>query len=788
MMENSIEYLNNYNYNKIEWDNTIELYTNVSKSQLQDTVLYTLDTENTNHKNERCITYATQLMEFGIHKHKDNKYKFINKEDRKMLLFTHPDNFWEYIHNIPNQRLLFYVFNAEYDVNNLLNFAIRKYDLIEAVADIEEVEEYDDMYVQKNSFLTTSDSYVYSKISRNGKIYKCDIQLGTIRSGKTKGIKKITIIDMSKKTTGTLKSNVESFTSLKMNKDDLDYSVYRDYGHKNYLDEELLYMWNDVYCLADFTIEYVYSGKYKHTDKLTTSSMALMNYKDELQEDIINAINNTSHKLHKIALKMYKVIERTKLKYMLLNKDNGKYKKLFEEYQNYLWKYKGSNKEFIIDKYFTPKEVFDFIFPKLNYEEFDYCKNSYCGGITRFSNKKTVGKWINKKGMGIDINSSFPYSYTHFKLPYDVGNKIDLRVNKMKKSKLYILRFKVNTFSIKKDKEPNISKVMINLNKGSKKDMETWVKENNTTCIINCTSIDYEYFIKNYNYTGLELLDGMEFNCLQGFFDKFTNKFYPMKSQKGVSKGIRSWVKLILNGVYGKFGQNKSSEMRLDVYNKNTNSIDDVIARKDDDVINLLSDGVYLPLASFVTSYSRLHLLKVLNKINSTKGIQWEYCDTDSAYVTGNVDILKEALKEYIDFDNTGQLGLWKIEKYFDKILIIGIKKYIYYGNEIENKDYSYHCTLSGINRKYFKFIEEYCNIDENCICENIGEHEEYIKKINNNETSYYVSENKDNPFIYKNRECTEIIKGAYQSIRKKTVIDGQILYGTIYCIKGDIA
>lgn len=786
-MENSIEYLNNYNYKKIQWDNYVEQYKNVTQSQINDTVLYALDTENTNFNNERCITYATQLMEFGTKKSRTNEYNFINSEDRIMNLFTHPDKFWEYVHNIPNQKLLFYVFNAEYDVNNLLNFAIKKYNLIEVEPDIEEVEEYDNMYISKNKFLNSSDSYVYSKISRNGKIYKCDIQLGTIKSGKTKGIKKITIIDMAKKTTGNLKSNVESFTTLKMNKNDLDYTIFRDYGHKYYKDEELLYMWNDVYCLSEFVIEYVYSGKYAHTDKLTTSSMALANYKDELCEDMKEAYFNKKHKLHKLSVKFYNLCANTKLKYMIANRENGKHKKMFKEYEEYLFKYNGSITEFIFDKYYTPNDIFLYIFPKLDFNEFEYCKASYCGGITRFSNKDTVGKWINKKGMGIDINSSFPYSYTNFKLPYGVGKKVNFAKYKIKQSKLYILRFKVNSFQVKNNKEPNISKVMIDFKKGSKKELDTWISKLNMSCVITCTLSDYDYFIQNYNFTGLELIDGIEFNCLNGFFDRFTNKFYPMKSKKGVSKGIRSWVKLILNGVYGKFGQNKSAELRKDIYNSDSNSIDDIIVRKDDEIVNLLSDGVYLPLASFVTSYSRLHLLQVLNKINDAKGIKWEYCDTDSSYVTGDVNILKDTLKNYIDFDYTGQLGLWKIEKYFDRILIVGIKKYIYYGNEFENIDYSYHCTLSGINRKYFKFIEKYCEIDDMCIKENAGEYKEFIKKVNNGEIKYFVSDNKENPFIYKDKDCKEIVYGAYQSIRKKTVTDGQILFNTIYCIKGDI-
>lgn len=782
-MENSINYLNNYSYDKIYWDSYIEPYKSISTAQATDTIFYSLDTENTNKNNEECITYATQLMEFGKAIKKTGKKSYVKGEDRTMLLFTHPDKFWDYVHNCPNQKMLFYVYNAEFDVNNLLNFAIKKYELLEQEPQLEEVMEYDGMYVSKTDKLTTNDLYVYSKIARNGKIYKCDIQLGSCKAGKKKAVKHITIIDMAKKLTGKLVNNVEAFTSLKMNKADLDYSVFRDYGHKDYKGEELLYMWNDVYCLSDLIIEYVYSGKYKHTDKLTTSSMALANYKDELCEDFRNACLDKNHKLYKLSNKFYNQCMK-KIEYMILNKEVGKYKKLYKEYEDSLWINNGSVDEFVFEKYYTAKDVFDWLFPKLRYDEFEYCKASYCGGITRFSTKETVGKWINKKGMGIDINSSFPYSYTTFKLPYGVGKKVYFDEYKMKKNMLYILRFRVSSFNIKPNREPNISKVMIDCNGKIKKGLDTWVKKYVGLCEIKCTSVDYEYFIKNYNYTDLELIDGMEFKCHHGFFDKFTNKFYPMKSAKGVSKGTRSWVKLILNGVYGKFGQNKTAELRKDIYDKDTNSIDDTIVYDNDVTINLLSDGVYLPVASFVTAYSRLHLLKILNIINDTKGIKWEYCDTDSAYVTGNAEILKEALKGYIDVDYTGELGLWKIEKYFDKILIVGIKKYIYYGNEFENVDYSYHCTLSGINNGYFSFIEKYCEIDNKCISEISKENREYIK--NGNE--YFVSDDKNNPFIYKDKECKEIIYGAYRSIRKKTVKNGQVLFNSVYCIKGDVA
>lgn len=779
----SVEYLNNFDIDKIIWDMKINKQHPRSKD-INDTVMYTLDTENTNENNNRCITYATQLMEFGRRTKQDGGIEFIEPTERMMYLFTHPVKFWEYIHNTTPQKIELYVFNAEYDVNNLLNFAIKKYNLQEQQYTIEEVEEYEGMFKDNTKRLSFKDTYTYKKMNRNGKIYRCDIQLDTCQSGKTKGVKRITIIDMAKKLTGSLKVNVESFTPLKMNKADLDYTIFRDYGHVEYTEQELLYMWNDVYCLADLTKEYVYSGKYKHTDKLTTSSMALANFKDELLEDFKSSLSNPYHILYDVANEFMTYCKKIKIIYMLANYDTPKYKKLCDKYYAYKELYPDYETRFILEEYVKVNEVFDFIFPKLTFKSFDYVRTSYCGGITRFKDKNDVGNWINEKGIGVDINSSFPYSYTIFKLPYGEGIlKTNVDYVPMEDDKVYITRLRVHNFKVRKNKEPNISKVMMET-VSNIRNIETWVKEFKGECVLTLTSVDYEYFINNYDYEYMEILDYMEYKAKIGFFNAFTNKFYGIKSQKNVSKGIRSWVKLILNGVYGKLGQNKCSELRRDNYNESTNSIDDIIVYENDITVEILSEGVYIPLASFVTAYSRIHLITVLNIINVTKGIEWKYCDTDSAYVVGNVDILKSAIKDYIDLEYTGELGKWKIEKYFSRLLIIGIKKYIYYGGEYEDTDYKYHCTLSGINGKYFDFIADYCNIDDKCITEIDKDGIEFIQDVNMNGRKYFVGED-NNPFIYRDEKLSDMVYGAYRSIRKKTVQDGQILYNTIYCIKG---
>ena len=45
------------------------------------------------------------------------------------------------------------------------------------------------MFTSKSKKLTAKDTYIYQKISRNGKIYKADIQLGSVTCGKNVAVK-----------------------------------------------------------------------------------------------------------------------------------------------------------------------------------------------------------------------------------------------------------------------------------------------------------------------------------------------------------------------------------------------------------------------------------------------------------------------------------------------------------------------------------------------------------------------------------------------------------------------
>ena len=158
-----------------------------------------------------------------------------------------------------------------------------------------------------------------------------------------------------------------------------------------------------------------------------------------------------------------------------------------------------------------------------------------------------------------------------------------------------------------------------------------------------------------------------------------------------------------MNSSYGKFGQNNTTELRKSHYNEELNRIDSEIVKNSDGSPVLTSmNQVYLPVAIFITDYSRLKLINKLIDINRTKGCKWVYCDTDSVYIVGNEKAIIKAMGSDRDKDNSGDLGLWKLEHTFNKIKIIGIKKYVVY-----DIDGSIKVTLSGINKKYFDIIAD---------------------------------------------------------------------------------
>lgn len=754
----------------ITFDDTIN-----EEIKLKSKAIYVLDTENTNYQDKEQITYSTQLRKIVTYD------DVVKKPERKkemggynVNVFTHPLNFWNYILKTSYQKIDIYCFNADYDVKNLFGFLFILYHDLKEKETQFEIDSYGILHETKNSKISKS-PFTYKFVKTNDSIIQLSIILEQLEcKGNKKEFREINIIDLAKRVTGSLADNVKSFLGYEMDKKGLDYSIFRDYGHIDYTEEELRYLWEDVYYLGELTKLCLFE---LNMNKLTCGSNALEKLKEQTYNDFCNNWNNENCS----AFKVYNRLFNNRYNYYKrINEKETKTKSEMKALDSYLKWCKSDDLEINenlplsingILKSYSPSTLFKKLFPQLNKESFDYCFKGYHGGMTRFNDWVVPDKFIKQYGQSYDINSSFPHSMATKLLPYGEP-KFKEGEFKTRFNKVAICRIKVSDFYLRPNYEPCISS-----NDNDVFSETDWIKEYTGTLELIMSSPKLEYFKKAYNYTSIEYVDYYEFNATVGLLTKFiTDEYHTKQTSTGAKKAVS---KLTMNSSYGKFGQNNKTELRKSHYNEELNRIDSEIVKNSDGSPVLTSmNQVYLPVAIFITDYSRLKLINKLIDINRTKGCKWVYCDTDSVYIVGNESAIIKAMGNDRDKNNSGDLGLWKLEHTFNKIKIIGIKKYVVY-----DIDGSIKVTLSGINKKYFDIIaDEYKRgIDSvRIISKEDSEliHEgKYYFKIDTNENYY--------PHLYYDKECTQIIPGGFKAIRKINVKNGVILKNSFYCVSG---
>ena len=114
-----------------------------------------------------------------------------------------------------------------------------------------------------------------------------------------------------------------------------------------------------------------------------------------------------------------------------------------------------------------------------------------------------------------------------------------------------------------------------------------------------------------------------------------------------------------------------------------------------------IRDSIYIPVASFITSYARNKTIRTSQAIkdytikNYNKDY-YIYSDTDSIHL---LDIDENILKSFVDIDDY-KLGAWKIESKFIKGKYIRQKCYIELGY-----DDKLNVTVAGLPKKLGKYI-----------------------------------------------------------------------------------
>ena len=295
-------------------------------------------------------------------------------------------------------------------------------------------------------------------------------------------------------------------------------------------------------------------------------------------------------------------------------------------------------------------------------------KNAYKGGRTEVFKKKYEG--IDGGLYYYDINSSYPSSmleampFEYRKtMVYDDEKRIKENITK---HNLYLAKsvYKGNNKSF-------IPNLMIRSTEGD---------------IIATKDTDYAY------HWGIELMEAIDNGCdiyireqhfytEKKIFDSYSTHYYNERLKvKKTNESKSMFYKLLLNSLYGKFGQKvftkkcmvSSNQEIFDIIGKDNKLINIEFVGDDKMIIEYETTGdefeigKLIRLSSYITALSRSKLSEIMRDIGHE---HIYYCDTDSIFTD------KKPSDKFID---NNILGKWKLECEIKKALFLSPKSYYY--------------------------------------------------------------------------------------------------------------
>jgi len=327
-------------------------------------------------------------------------------------------------------------------------------------------------------------------------------------------------------------------------------------------------------------------------------------------------------------------------------------------------------------------------FPTLRPEIDSDIRQAYRGGFT-YVMPEIAGKIVGN-GVVADVNGLFSSVMMEEKLPH--GTPIFYN-GKYEPDDLYPLYTQMIRcqFELKPGKIPTIQIKHSAYYAGN----EYLTSSEDEDVVLCLNSVDLELFLDHYDVYNLEYISGWKFKAARGFFDDYINKWSAIKAE---AKAAGNWglyllAKLMLNALYGKFGSSTTRRSKSPYLDK-----DGVVKYKDRQPEE--KDGVYVPMASFITSYARYRMITALQRAeddyrSGRSAIRPCYCDTDSLHCVSE----DYSLPDWLDIDNS-KLGAWKFESKFKRGKFLRQKCYIEESTEdVYNTDpeYKLKITVAGM-------------------------------------------------------------------------------------------
>ena len=318
------------------------------------------------------------------------------------------------------------------------------------------------------------------------------------------------------------------------------------------------------------------------------------------------------------------------------------------------------------------KKKFDVHFPVIPLESDIGIKNktvgireAYKGGYV-YVNPKYKNKKIGK-GLIYDVNALYPSVMKYRPLPYGMPVYFEGKYQPDEQYPLYV-QYILCCFDLKKNKLPTIQ---------IKKDMRfvstQYVESTDfETVELMLTNIDLELLLEHYDIHYIEYVSGYKFKSATGLFDSYIDHWNSVKETHAEEKGaLYSIAKLLLNGLYGKFGSNPDVTGKYPVLENGK-----VVYKKKEQEFR---DGIYIPMSTFITSWARWITITSAQKNYS----RFIYADTDSLHLAGHEPA------NGLEVHKT-KLGFWDLETVYDDAFYIRAKSYTY---EVKDKGLTVKCA-----------------------------------------------------------------------------------------------
>lgn len=329
------------------------------------------------------------------------------------------------------------------------------------------------------------------------------------------------------------------------------------------------------------------------------------------------------------------------------------------------------------------------LFPVLPAEIDKDIRASYKGGFTYlnplYKEKETGG------GIVFDVNSMYPARMVYDDLPYGQPIYFEGKYEPDPLYPLYVQQFTC-IFDLKEGKVPSIQIKHNSLFVPN----EYVASSDNCEVTLTLTSVDLKLFFENYNVTDITWHSGWKFSAMNGIFTDYINKWTEKKIQakRDGNSALYRIAKLMLNSTYGKFGLNGNCRKKIPymVGNEVKYQIGEMETR----------DTIYIPVATFITSYARAYIIRSWQKITEYSMQKYGfdatvYADTDSLHCLLTPDDVEE-LSKTLEIDDY-KLGAWKLESSFVRGKYLRQKCYIEEGSEGMN------VTVAGLPKRLGKYI-----------------------------------------------------------------------------------